>query len=243
MRFTAERTVAEIVQGDYRTADVFKKYGINFCCSGKIALADACTNANIDYNNLIDDLETATKDIRLPSGVQFHQWKLNFLIDYIINIHHAYLRQAIPSLEARLANFVETHSRKQPGLVELHEIFQEFSNLMEIHLHHEEEIIFPYIKQIESAHLRNEPYGNLFVRTLRKPLNNIGKEDGIIISLLAQLAHHTNNYTFPSTACTNHQVVFHKLRELHDDVGQHQYLENTILFPKAIQIEQQLLQV
>lgn len=243
MPYTSQSTISDIVRENYRTADVFKKYGINCCCSGKIPLSDACSAANIDCNNLIQDLEAATQDIRLPAGIQFTQWRLDFLIDYITNIHHAYLRQAIPSLEARLGAFVETHGRQLPELREVLQVFQDFSNLTQLHLRHEEEIIFPYIKQIENAYRRNEPYGNLFVRTLRKPLHVIEKEDTAISGLLNQISHLTNNYTFPLNACTNHQVVFHKLRELHDDLRQHQYLENTILFPKAIEIEQQLLQV
>jgi len=241
MKFSSEQTVAGIVQEDYRTADVFKKYGINFCCSGKVSLAAACAVTNINYNSLVADLEMATITIHIPNGVQFHQWKLDFLVDYIVNIHHAYLRQTLPSLETQLLTFAETHSRKYPELSELQVLFQEFIQLMQAHLRHEEEIIFPYIKQIENAHLRNEPYGNLFVRTLRKPLENIAKEDSIINDLLNKMVAHTNNYTFPSNACTNHQVVFHKLRELHDDIAQHQYLENAILFPKAMEIERHLL--
>jgi regulator of cell morphogenesis and NO signaling len=241
MRFSSERTVSDIVRADYRTADVFKKHGINFCCSGKVSLADACAVNNINYNTLLADLEIATFTISLPNGVRFHQWKLDFLIDYIVNIHHAYLWQTIPSLETRLLTFVDTHGRKQPELEELLNLFQEFTQLMQVHLRHEEEIIFPYIKQIASAHHRKEPYGNLFVRTLRKPLTNIEKEDAIINSLLKQMAAHTDNFTFPVNACTNHQVVFHKLRELHDDVMQHQYLENVVLFPRAMEIERQLL--
>ena len=127
MRFTTDRTVADIVRGDYRTADVFGKYGINFCCSGKMALGDACNTANIDYKTLVADLETATRTIHLPHGVAFNEWKLDFLIDYIVNIHHAYLRRTLPSLETRLSTFVETHSRQHPELSQLNNVFQEGS--------------------------------------------------------------------------------------------------------------------
>ena len=39
----ADRTIGEIVADDYRTAKVFEKHGIDFCCGGNVALAATCT--------------------------------------------------------------------------------------------------------------------------------------------------------------------------------------------------------
>ena len=238
-----EKTISEIVQSDYRTADVFKKHNINFCCGGQVSLEAACRLRDLDLDNIVNELEEATRNIHLSNSLQFEQWKIDFLVDYIINVHHAYLYQAIPSLELRLTSFMEGHKKKYPELIRIHEIYQEISNVLLVHNRHEEEIIFPYIKQIDTAYRRKESYGNLFVRTLRKPLSNMEKEHGSITGLLNKLKLYTNNYIFPNNACTNHQILYHKLKELHDNLIQHMHLENTILFPKAIEIEQHLLQL
>jgi len=42
------KSVGEIVKLDFRAADVFSNYGIDFCCGGKISVAEACTNAKTD---------------------------------------------------------------------------------------------------------------------------------------------------------------------------------------------------
>jgi regulator of cell morphogenesis and NO signaling len=121
-------------------------------------------------------------------------------------------------------------------------IFQELSAKLIAHNQREEESIFPYIKQIESTYRRKEVYGSLFIRTMRKSLDAILKEDHKKISeLLIQLRQTTNNYRFTEKACTNHQVMYHKLRELDNDLTQHMHLENNILYPKAIEMEQELL--
>jgi regulator of cell morphogenesis and NO signaling len=117
----------------------------------------------------------------------------------------------------------------------------QLSGELTFHNRHEEEVIFPYIKQVETTFRRKEIYGNLFVRTLRKPLNAVEKEHAQISVLLDQLKSQANGYNFPEKACTNHQVIYHKLREFHDDMIQHKHLENNILFPKAIRLEQELL--
>ena len=236
-------TVSEIVRADYRTADVFKKNGINYCCGGKIPLIQTCAAQNIDYNKLLQELTSATKTVSLPNILQYGQWRIDFLIDYIINVHHEYVKQTIPSLEVNLFSFVNSHKKQYSALIDIQTTFLELAALINLHTRHEEEIIFPYIKQIANAYNRKESYGSLFVRTLRKPLSNLEIEHSKIMNLLSQLRSLTNNYTFPNNACTNHRVVFQKLYEFDNDLVQHKHLENNILFPKAIELEQELLQV
>jgi regulator of cell morphogenesis and NO signaling len=239
----ANTTVANIVRQDYRTAEVFKKYGINYCCGGNISLEDSCEKNRLDYQLVLEELEAATKDISVPNSLNFGVWKTEFLVDYIVNVHHGYLYQVLPALEAHLLSFVESHKNKFPEFSELIEVFEELSSALKTHNRYEEEIIFPYIKQIENTHRRRETYGNLFVKTLRKPLGNIEADHKKISAILGELRTLTNNYTYPADACTNHRVIFQRLKELDNDMMQHKHLENNILFPRAIQIEKELLQL
>lgn len=237
-----KKTVSDIVREDYRAADVFKKHGINYCCGGKMPLEEACLLKQLNYPDILLELEQATKTVTLPNNLQFDSWKIDFLIDYIINVHHSYLKNNLPLLQTSLVGFVDSHRKQHPELESILEQYTSLSALILAHNQHEEEIIFPYIKLIENTHRRKETYGNLFVRTLRKPLSNIEIEHKKIGGFLTSLRSLTNNYRFPANACTNHQVIFHKLREVDNDLLQHIHLENNILFPKAIEIEQQLLQ-
>jgi len=234
-------TVSEIVRADYRAADVFKKHGINYCCSGQVMLQQACDMRKISYEEVVAELGMATRSMRLPNSLQFGEWKMDFLADYISNVHHAYLYNMLPDLGNRMSSFIEGHKKKFPVLLEMQCTFSELSRILLMHMPLEDEIIFPYIKQIEAARRRNEPYGHLFVRTLRKPLGEVEKVHEEISSLLKQLKVTSNDFNFPSNACTNHQVVYHKLREFYDDMVQHIHLENNILYPKVIETERQLL--
>ena len=236
-------TISDIVRSDYRTADVFKKHGINFCCSGNISLESACSVRNIDCSLLVVELEEATRSICLPNGLRFTEWKIGFLADYIQHVHHDYLYQILPSLESSLLSFIDGHKKKYPELEQMNEGFSKLAAILLVHIRHEDEIIFPYVRQIEAAHRRNEPYGNLLVRTLRKPIGNVEKEHGEIAELLKKIKQTSSDFHFPSNACTNHQVIYHRLEEFHEDMIQHMHLENNILYPKVKEIEQRLLGV
>ncbi|HMJ47049.1 MAG TPA: DUF542 domain-containing protein [Ferruginibacter sp.] len=241
MQINAESTISEIVRFDYRTADVFKNHNINYCCGGTTDLETVCHKQGLDYNNILVELEVAMRKISLPSNLPFKEWKIDFLIDYIINVHHAYLYQALPAIESRLIAFMNSHIKKLPELHSISDVFEQLSKLLIAHNRNEEEVIFPYIKQLDSAFRGNESYGSLFVRTLRKPLISIENEHKEIGKFLKRMVLYTNNYSFPVNACLNHRVLFYKMQELHLDLIQHKHLESKILFPKAAEIEKQLL--
>ena len=236
------RTVSEIVKLDYRTAEVFKKWQLNFCCGGETALKPLCGSKDLDFDLVVKDLEEATRDFRVSNQVHFNNWKTDFLIDFIIHVHHDYIHQVLPALRSSLDAFALTHTHKFPELVSIIELIDKLSGIIITHNRYEEEIIFPYIKQMYSAFKRNEVYGNLFVRTLRKPLHIVEKEQLEIDELLNGLKRITKDFNSPLTTCSSYQVLISKMEELYENLIQQQFLERTVLFPKAIEIEQNLLQ-
>lgn len=239
-----EPTVKEIVLNNYKTADVFKKWGINYCCGGNQSLEDVCKIQNLDKNIIEKELEIATKKITIGNNINFSEWPIDFLIDYIIHVHHGYIYNNVPPLTNSINSFVEGHRKKYPYLVEVQEAFTILSEELIDHNKKEEENIFPYLKQINNIYNRKESYGSLFVRTLSRSLEStIEREHLRLDSLIKQLRKVTDNYIFKQDACTNHQVIYHKLKELDDDMLQHKYLENNILFPRIITMEKELLQL
>jgi regulator of cell morphogenesis and NO signaling len=237
-------TVSEMVRMDYRIADVFKKWGINYCCGGNAPLEEVCRLQNLDSSLVQDDIQKATTTLSLSNALRFDEWSIEFLVDYIINVHHAYVKQTLPVLQQLLSSFVSGHISKYPYLAKVQEVFEELKDEVLEHTQKEEESIFPYFKQISSTYSRRESYGALFVRTLSKPFDQIENvEHKRIAALLNALRKVTNHYTFAADVCTNHQVIYHKLQEFDTDMVQHKHLENNVLFPKVRIMEQELLQL
>src|SRR5690349_19213026 len=83
------QNIADIVRTDYRTAEVFREYGINYCCKGNQPLQEVCSQKNLTYVDVVRKLNQVSQTVNLPLDLQFHKWKTDFLIDYIVNIHHA----------------------------------------------------------------------------------------------------------------------------------------------------------
>jgi regulator of cell morphogenesis and NO signaling len=162
--------VADIVAKDYRTADVFRKHGIGYCCGGKWPMDMACEMRDIDAATIQVELEAATRTLHVSTQLDFANWKIDFLIDYIINVHHSYLKKSLPQMQQLLSEFAKEHVKKFPYLVELEKKFDLLIKQLLPSIQREEEVIFPYIRQIAHAHQHKEPYAALFVRTMRKPV-------------------------------------------------------------------------
>lgn len=239
-----QMTVAEIVRNDYRTADIFRKWGINYCCGGAVPLAVACAARGLDEAAVQQELDALTGGPAGREQLAAERWPANFLIDYIVHVHHGYLHRVLQPLRNQLHSFVTGHLKKYPYLQEVDDVFGDLATELTEQTALEEESIFPYLKQIISTHKRRETYGSLFVRTLGKPFDQKVVTDHIrIAALLTQLRTATNDYQFAENACTNHQVIYRKLMELDQNLTMHKHLENNILYPKVLQMEKELLEV
>lgn len=237
-------TVSEMVRKDYRIAPVFEKWGIGYCCGGNTSFAEVCKAQKLDANLIREDIEKATHTINISNHLRFDEWSVDFLVDYITHVHHAYLRQEVPVLFLAVKSFIDSHKKKYPYLVKVLEVFEELKDEVLEHTQKEEESIFPYFKQISNTYARRESYGALFVRTLSKPFDHIENvEHRRISALLAALRKATNNYQFSDDVCPNHQVIYLKLKEFDSDIQQHKHLESNILFPKVRVMEKELLQL
>jgi len=235
--------VADIVRQDYRTASVFRKYDIDFCCGGKWPLGIVCENKGLDFDKLKTELKSAIRTIKLSNTLQFDKWDIDFLTEYIINVHHRYLRESLPQIKDQLEHFAKSHTKQYPYLPELLAQFASLYKEFFPHLEQEEKVLFPYIRQIAHAYHSKESYARLLVRTLRKPVENVMlHEHESVAKILHAIRYLTHNYTPPEKACISHQVTFSLLKELDNDLVQHLYLENQILFPKAIAMEKELLE-
>ena len=173
IQFDPRSSVSDIVSQDYRTAHVFRKYGIEYCCGGKFPLEMVCASHGLEADHLLTELKTATRDVKLPSDPGYNEWSTDFLIDYIINLHHRYIRDSIPSLEEQLQEFIADHQKQFTELPSVGVAFSKLAREVIPHMKDEEETVFPYIRQLAHAYQNREPYAVLLVRTLRKPVRRM----------------------------------------------------------------------
>lgn len=232
---SATTTVGDIVAHDIRTAEVFKRLGIDFCCNGKRPLADACRQAGLPVVEVLEKLgHLSPAGERLPSE-RFEDWTPAFLVDYVVNVHHRYLYQNLPFIEELARKVAAKHGERQPHLREVYETFGALKNELLAHLQKEERVLFPAIKRLAET-VAIAPEGGP-VGALQSPIARMELEHDDAGTLLFRLRDLTDGYVPPFDACNTHRLLLSKLAELEADLMQHIHLENNILFPMALNLE------
>ncbi len=235
--------VNNIIRQDYRTADVFLKYGIDFFSGEDITLGTICGMKGIEFDFIKKELECSVRTVQLSNSLRFNEWSIDFLTKYIVHVHHQYLRDILPKVKDQLDYIVKDYPEKTASLADVQKQFNYLHKGILPHIQEEEEVLFPYIRQIYHAYESKESYARLLVRTLRKPVEDVMNHDHeTVFKVLRRLRELTNNYTFQEDSSISYLVTFSMLKELDNDLVQHVYLENNILFPKAIAMEKELLQ-
>ncbi len=236
---TLTKTVKEMVTEDFRTAAVFEKYAIDFCCGGKKTLQAACQEKGIDPAALVQDLEGAGLG-RDATALRFSYWELDTLAGFIVDNHHAYVRESVPTLLAHTQKIATVHGRNHPELFTIAERFREVADELMGHMMKEERILFPYIEQLAVARREGSAPPVARFGTIQNPIRMMEAEhqsagDGVHV-----IREVSKGYQLPSDACTTYRVTYRELEEFERDLHQHIHLENNILFPKAIDLEARL---
>ena len=230
-------TIRSIVADDFRAAAVFQKYGIDFCCGGDRPVAEACRERGIDDDAVLADLEAATTT---SSDVpRFSAWDLDFLANYIVTNHHAYVRRAVETIGAHTARVAEVHGQHHPEVLEIKSLFQAVADEMVQHMAKEERVLFPYIAALAGAG-RGGPVPRAPFGTIANPIRMMEAEHASAGDAMATIRQLSGDFTPPPDACTTFKVTYQELREFEADLHRHVHLENNILFPKALELERKL---
>ena len=230
-----EKTIGDFVAENFRTAEVFKKYHIDFCCKGGRTVEEACDNKKVSPQQIYQELEEIVN--RKSEDIDFNSWPLDLLADYVEKTHHKYVEEKSAMLIPYLNKLCKVHGERHPELFEINELFIGSAQDLAAHMKKEELILFPFIKQMVEAKKNGEPLPAPRFGTVENPVAMMKHEHEAEGERFVKIAELTNNYEFPDDACGTYQVTYRMLEDFQNDLHKHIHLENNILFPKAIAME------
>ena len=237
MEITKNNIIGELVAENYKTATVFKKHKIDFCCNGNRTISEACEKENINASVLIDELKKTI--INQEQNIDFNAWELDLLSDYIEKTHHRYVVTKIEEIKPFLNKVVKVHGEHNPELKEIEILFNQSAQELLQHMQKEEMILFPFIRNMISAKIEHKPILIPHFHTVKNPITMMKHEHQNEGERFEKIAKLTNDYTPPNHACNTYIVTFALLKEFEENLHQHIHLENNILFPKAILLEKE----
>jgi regulator of cell morphogenesis and NO signaling len=238
MNISETTTVRDLAAGVPGATRVFENFGIDYCCGGHRTLADACREASLPVEDLTRSLEEAGRAPQPASGRDWRQESLTALIEYIIDTHHFGARQELDRLDRLFDRVCSRHGENHPELFEAQRTFYQLKQDMIPHMLKEEQVLFPYITRMEEAAREGRVFPPSFFGTVRNPVRMMMTEHDTAGDLLRHLRGITNGYTTPPGGCVSFQTLYQALAAFEADLHQHIHLENNILFPRAVEMEE-----
>lgn len=231
-----QKQIRSYVAEDYRTAAVFSKYGIDFCCKGHRTIQEVCDKKNIDKTELLDALHNTMSSIS-NNSIDYKSWPLDLLVDYIEKKHHRYVEEKTPILKQFLDKLCKVHGNRHPELFEINALFIASAGELAAHMKKEELVLFPFIKKMVNASITGQSIQAPGFGTVENPIAMMMAEHDNEGERFRKIAKLTNAYNPPADACNTYRVTFAMLNEFEQDLHLHIHLENNILFPEAAKLE------
>lgn len=238
METLKQTTIGQYVAQDFRTAALFSKYGIDFCCNGNRSIEEACKKKAVNPTDLLQEIESVLSS-KNDAGIDFNSWPIDLLADYIEKTHHRYVAEKTPVLLQFLDKLSRVHGANHPELLEINELFKGCAGELAQHMKKEELILFPFIKKMVDATITDKLIEQPHFGTVENPIAMMMHEHDAEGERFRKIAELTANYTPPADACNTYKVAFAMLQEFEQDLHKHIHLENNILFPKAAKLEKE----
>jgi regulator of cell morphogenesis and NO signaling len=225
--FTTNTLVRDIVNEMPKTSDVFKKFRIDFCCGGNIALSEAIAANGINEEAIMAQLK-AVFEKNNSAETDVEVWTKSdstTIIDHVINHYHRTSEEELSLISPYVTKVSRVHGDSHPELLKVHELFYEFKKELSEHMAKEEAVVFPLIKQLADGTVENREEAINMIVELEKEHDHAGE-------ILRQIRAVTSDYTLPLDACGTYRLVYKRLEDLEGLTFMHVHLENNILFPR-----------
>jgi regulator of cell morphogenesis and NO signaling len=231
-------TVREVAVELPQSTRLFEKLKIDYCCGGNRLLAEACSSAGLEINDVIGMLEAASQSVTSQDAApDFQNVSLTELIAHILDTHHVFTKQEMARLELLTKKVIAAHGENHPELHKLGALFDTMCADLKPHMFKEEHILFPYIVALTEAADQKQAVPYAPFGTVNNPIRRMMMEHDTAGDILRELRTVTSDYRTPSDGCISYRTLYEALETFEKDLHQHIHLENNILFPRAIELE------
>ncbi|MBK8813065.1 MAG: iron-sulfur cluster repair di-iron protein [Acidobacteria bacterium] len=237
MQTLSNRTVREIALEMPVTTRVFEEFKIDYCCRGRHEFNEACEMAGADPTIVTKKIEEIVKAESIGDMTWLNTASLGTLIGYIVDKHHVFTRSEIASLVPLMAKVASRHGETHTELLEMDRVFNLLCDELMQHLLKEENVLFPYVENLEKAERGDTAIHFSCFGSVQNPVNMMLREHDSAGDMLRALRELADDYKLPDDACPSFTALYHRLAGFERDLHQHIHLENNLLFPKALELE------
>lgn len=173
------------------------------------------------------------KDSAGEPAVDVAAMSMTELVDHIEQTHHEYLRSELPRLDEMAEQVASVHGKTDSRLPLVRETYRMLVSELSSHMMKEEQILFPMVRDLDAS----ETTPTFHCGSLANPIQQMNLEHTQARAVLGKLRELTDSYSAPEWACDTYRAMLDALARLERDLHQHIHKEDDVLFPRALDIE------
>ncbi len=229
--------VFDIVSNDFKYAKALNSFGIDFYKHYDLTIDQICKKKGLSSNSIhgyrVAMDETFDLDVKTLESSP-----LNLVIEYLKHNHSYFIKNKLPYIKSLISS-LSLENKKFNFFKDLKFIFPLFYEDFVDHILEEEKYIFSYIQKL--YHLEDsKSHAKIFFEMKKISLKNIAKEHLEEDSEMAGIRGLTSDYSYENIENLHLKVIFQELQAFDKELEIHSEIENSILFPRALDLEKNI---
>jgi regulator of cell morphogenesis and NO signaling len=233
------KRIADLVEQDKEMAQVLFYFGIRFYEYKEETLEQVCKQCGLKVEQLVRELESPRANFQ-ETEVPLFSYPIDLIIEYLKHSHFLFVKHRLPYIGKLVENFKANHSEYNSVEKDLKTLFPLFLEDFIHHIYEEEDTLFRYIKMLERATKGKYNPSRLYTQMEKCSLQNCAMEHEAHDDEMAGIRKITKDYYLAPDAPLHIKVIYTELINFEKSLQTHARIENQILFPKAMAIENQV---
>lgn len=226
-----DATVGQLARDNFSYIQFFTRHYVDFYCHGKLHLKEALAETGIAEESVKKELEAISQTPAQDYQVDIAQWPLDLLADYIQKTHHRYTEKTMMELKNKVDHYLQNHPGEGP-IGSFQEPLAALTRELAVHMKKEELMLFPFIRKMAASQGGDASLN----RPMDGQIDMLTHEHETQHQLLSEIRKILHSYTLETD--DEARAIIELMKELDHDLALHLHLENNILFPDTLKLQQ-----
>lgn len=227
--------IAELVDQNYVHAYVLFYFGIRFYEYSEMTLEEVCMQQGLRVEQVVRELEAPThlKEADLP----LVSYPIDLIIEYLKHSHFLFIKHKLPYIARLVESFKANHEHYASVERDLKIVFPLFVEDFIEHIYEEEDTLFQFILLLDKASRGQYNPSKLYWQMEKNSVRKFAMEHEAHDDEMKGIRSITHNYAIDAETPLHIKVIYNELQAFERSLITHARIENEILFPKAMALE------
>lgn len=227
--------ISELVDQNYVHAYVLYYFGIRFYEYSAFTLEQVCEQRGLKVEQVVREMESPTylREAELP----LVSYPIDLIIEYLKHSHFLFIKHKLPYIARLVESFKAIHPNYEAVERDLKIVFPLFVEDFIEHIYEEEDTLFHFILALEKASKSEYIPTKLFYLLEKNSVQKFAMEHEAHDDEMEGIRNITKDYVLSADAPLHVKVLYNELKAFESSLITHARIENEILFPKAMALE------